>query len=131
MKEFAIRLTKGADLKESIENICKNNCIDTAIICSGVGCISSLNLRMAKAKSYLEVNDDFEIVSLTGTISKGKAHIHMAVSNELGECFGGHLQKGCLINTTCELVLGILEDYESIRTFDAQTGYDEIEFRKK
>lgn len=129
MKEYAIRLHKGDDLKENIENICAN--IQSAVVLCAVGCISHLHLRMAKAVNYLDTENDYEILSLTGTISNGKAHLHMAVSDENGNCVGGHLEKGCIINTTCELILGILEEYESNRVFDPATGYSEIEFRKK
>lgn len=131
MKEFAIRLERGADLKASIEEICKKNAINTAIVLSGVGCLSRAKFRLAKAINSLEVEEDFEIVSLNGTVSNGDAHIHIALSDEIGNCIGGHLLEGCVINTTCELVLGILEEYESNREFDENTGYDEIVFRKK
>lgn len=131
MKEFAIRLVRGADLKASIEKECIGNNINTAIVLSGVGCVSKAKFRLAKAINSLEVDEDFEIVSLNGTISNGQAHIHIALSDEIGNVIGGHLLEGCIINTTCELVLGVLEEYESIREFDDNTGYDEIVFRKK
>ena len=131
MKEFAIRLVRGADLKASIEKECIDNNINTAIVLSGVGCVSKAKFRLAKAINSLEVDEDFEIVSLNGTISNGQAHIHIALSDEIGNVIGGHLLEGCIINTTCELVLGVLEEYESIREFDDNTGYDEIVFRKK
>ena len=131
MFEFAFRLQKGADLKESIENICLENNFNTAIVLSSVGCLYEANFRLAKAVDYYSAKQDFEILCLNGTISKGKAHLHIALADEKGNVVGGHLQKGCLINTTCELVLAVLEEYESSRTFDEKTGYDEIIFKKK
>ena len=128
MKELAFRLEKGDDLRASIEERCKD-C--TAIVLSGVGCVYEARLRMAKAESYYEKKDDFEIVSLTGTVSHGNAHIHMSMSNEKGKTKGGHLEYGCLINTTCEIVMGVLEEYDSVREFDENTGYDEIRFIKR
>lgn len=131
MKELAFRLEKGADLKRSIEEKCKQLNVDTAIVLSGVGCVYHARIRLAKAIDYFETECDYEIVSLTGTVSKGNSHIHISLSDEKGVCVGGHLEYGCLINTTCELVLGVLEDYESDRPFDENTGYDEIVFIKK
>ena len=131
MKEYACRLLRGSDLKDSIEKICKDNDFNTAVVLSGVGCLSKAKMRLAKAIDYLEVEEDFEIVSLNGTISNGEAHIHIALSDEIGNVIGGHLCIGCIVNTTCELVLGILDEYESKREFDENTGYDEIVFRKK
>ena len=131
MKELAVRLKKGEDLKLSIEALCKENKADTAVVLSGVGCLYKARIRMAKAESFFEADDDFEIVSLTGTVSKGKAHIHISLSDSKGRLVGGHLSEGCLINTTCELVLGVLEEYKSQRVFDEKTGYDEIIFEKE
>ena len=33
---------------------------------------------------------------------------------------------GCMINTTCELVIGELRDYVYDVEFDEETGYDEL-----
>ena len=128
MKELAFRLTYGDDLRKCIEDRCKN--VDTAVVLSGVGCVYQAKFRLAKAIGYFEKVEDYEIVSLTGTISKGEAHIHISLSDEQGKVIGGHLEEGCLINTTCEVVLGVLEEYESTRKFDKNTGYEEIEFKK-
>lgn len=131
MKEYAIRLEKGADLKASIEDICKKNGFNTAIVLSAVGCVYEAKFRRAKATSYFEKVEDYEIVSITGTVCNGKAHVHIGLAEDSGDVVGGHLEYGCHINTTCELVLGILEEYESERIFDDNTGYDEIVFKKK
>lgn len=128
MKEYAVRLKSGNDLKKEIEKACNNS---TGVILSGVGCLRNLNIRLAGGKDYLSKKDDFEIVSLIGTISNGKAHVHICASDNKGNCLGGHLEYDSIVNTTCELVIGILQDYESIREFDDTTGYKEIEFRKK
>lgn len=130
MKELAFRLKRGDDLRSSLEKICIDKNIDTAIVLSGVGCLYHVFIRLADAQKYLELERDHEIVSLIGTISKGKAHIHIALSDDEGKCIGGHLEKGSLINTTCEIVLGILEEYESQREYDENTGYDEIVFKE-
>ena len=129
MKELAFRLRRGDDLKVEIINHCKD--VDTAVILSAVGCVKHVKIRLAKAVDYLEKDDDYEIISLTGTVSKGKAHLHIGLSDDAGNCIGGHLLEGTIINTTCELVLGVLEEYESKREFDEETGYDEIVFTGK
>lgn len=129
MKELAFRLKKGDDLRACIEEKCKN--INTAVIISGVGCLYHARIRLAKAKEYIDTENDYEIVSLMGTISCGKAHIHISLSDDKGNVVGGHLEEGCLVNTTCEIVLGVLEEYESHRNFDPTTGYSEIGFNRK
>ena len=128
MKECAFRLRKGNDLRAEIEAYGKDS---TAVVLSAVGCLSSLSVRLAGAEESLLRQEDYEIVSLTGTISHGRAHLHISVSDRQGKVFGGHLKYGCIVNTTCETVLGILEDYDSVRSYDESTGYDEICFTEK
>ena len=43
---------------------------------------------------------------------------------------GGHLMPGCIINTTCELVLARLDGWLFGVEQDAQTGYDELVFHR-
>ena len=131
MKEFAIRLKNGDDLKKKLEEICLENHFNTAIVLSAVGSLKKAHIRLAGAKSEIESEEDFEIVSLNGTISNGKAHLHISLSDEISNCIGGHLKEGSLINTTCEIVLGILEEYTSQRSYDETTGYEEIYFKKE
>lgn len=128
MKEFAIRLHKGDDLKRSICELCLDK---TGVVLSAVGCLSNLKVRLAGGKDFFEKQADYEIVSLMGTITNGKAHIHGSFSDADGKVIGGHLCEGSIINTTCELVLGILDEYDSSRLYDDKTGYNEIVFRRK
>ena len=131
MKEYATRLIKGNDIKEEISKICLANHFDTAVVLSAVGSVDKAKIRLAKAINYLEVEEDFEVVSLIGTVSNGKCHLHISLADEIGNVIGGHLCEGTIVNTTLELVLGVLEDYESSREFDDSTDFNEIVFRKK
>ena len=131
MKEHAFRLTKGSDLKILIEKYCIEHQISAAVVLSLVGCVDQAHLRMAGGKISKKWNKDFEIVVCTGTVSSGKAHLHAVLSDIDAICYGGHLQEGCLVNTTCEVVLGELESYEFTREEDESTGYREIVIRNK
>jgi predicted DNA-binding protein with PD1-like motif len=43
-----------------------------------------------------------------------------------GACVGGHLVRGCIVNTTAELVIGDLPEVEFHRRLDPATGYREL-----
>ena len=64
MKEHALRLTKGQDLKIEIINYCKEHNIDTAVVLSSVGCIYQYRMRMAGGKEVKEGQGEYEIISL-------------------------------------------------------------------
>lgn len=119
------RLTEGKDLKNEIESYVINNKI-SGVVLSAVGSFSKLRIRLAGAKKILEKEGDFEIVSITGTLSEDGVHIHISVSDEQGTTIGGHLKDGCIINTTAEIVLNIFDDVHFKREFDKETGYEEL-----
>lgn len=125
-----IRLTRGCDLKNEIINYCKNNNVNAGVILSAVGSISHLHIRLAEAKEYIDRDESYEIVSITGTVSKEDVHIHISVSDNTGNTIGGHLKNGTIIDTTCELVIYELTDYIFTREFDEETGYDELAINK-
>lgn len=126
MKAHSIRLTYGMDLKEEIEKYTAEKNIKAGCILSAVGCLNKLVLRTAGAKSIETIEDDFEIVSATGTISKDGCHIHISVSDNKLKTYGGHLKKGCRVNTTVELVLLELDSIVFSREMDEKTGYKEL-----
>ena len=131
MKSHAIRLTYGDDLKKEIEKYTIENNIKAGCILSAVGCLNKLVLRTAGAKSVEEITDDFEIVSATGTISPDGCHIHISVSDDKLQTFGGHLKNGCIVNTTVELILLELDEYSFTREMDEETGYKELVIKRR
>ena len=64
-------------------------------------------------------------------VSQSRCHLHIALSKEDLSTVGGHLVEGCIVNTTCELVLGLLDGWRFGTEQDAQTGYDEIVFQRE
>ena len=130
MKTICKRLRRGEDLLLSIRKIAREHHISAAVVLSAVGCISQGRVRDASGVTIREIHDHCEILSLNGTVSQNRTHLHIALSNEDLSTVGGHLYEGCIINTTCELVLGILDGWSIHTKFDEETGYNELIFRE-
>ena len=126
-----IRLKRGEDLLDSIKQLCKEKDIKAGVVLSGVGCISSGRVRDASGVRIREIAAHCEIVSLNGTVSAVRCHIHIALSKEDLTTIGGHLCSGCIVNTTCELVIGELPGVAYDEEADSETGYDELIFLQK
>ena len=131
MKEYAIRLREGQDLKQAVIDFAKKENIRCGVVVSSVGCLKNYRLRNAGATAIKEKVDHFEIISLNGTIASGKVHLHMSVSDKDMHVYGGHLVDGNIVNTTVELVILELEEYIAKREYDSSTQYDEIVFERK
>ena len=131
LKCHCVRLRRGDDLMLSIKELCREKHIAAGVVLSAVGCISKGRVRDASGVTIREIPDHCEIVSLDGTVSERRCHLHISLSREDLSTIGGHLCPGCIINTTCELVItelpGVRIDVEE----DPETGYDELIFQEK
>ena len=130
LKCHCVRLRRGDDLMLSIQEICREKHIAAGVVLSAVGCISKGRVRDASGVTIREIADHCEIVSLNGTVGEARCHLHIALSKEDLSTIGGHLCPGCIINTTCELIIGELENCVYDVEFDEETGYDELIFRR-
>ena len=130
MKLHCIRLKRGEDLMESIRMLCREKNIAAGVVLSGVGCILKGRVRDASGVTIRDIQENCEIVSLNGTVSAQRCHIHIALSKEDMSTIGGHLCVGCIVNTTCELVIGELPGIAYGVEEDPETGYDELIFEK-
>ena len=124
----SVRLRRGDDLLLSIKELAAEKNIQAGIVLSAVGCISRGRIRDASGVTIREIHDHCEIVSLNGTVSARRCHLHIALSKEDLSTIGGHLCPGCIINTTCELVIAELPGVAIDVEHDPETGYDELIF---
>ena len=131
MKTYAVRLRRGSDLLRSVEAFCAEHAIKAGVLLSGVGCVTKARVRDASGVTIRNIDEPMEIVSLMGTVSEKRCHLHIAFSKEDLSVVGGHLVEGCIINTTCELVIGEQEEYVYDVEFDEETGYDELIVRRR
>ena len=128
MKTHSVRLRRGSDLLRSIESLAQEKKIKAGVVLSGVGCVTKARIRDASGVTIRDINVPCEIVSLDGTVSEKRCHLHLSLAREDLSVIGGHLVEGCIINTTCELVIGELSDVAIDVAFDPETGYDELIF---
>ena len=120
------RLTRGADLLNEIKTFCEENGIVAGVILSSVGCVSCAKIRVAGGKDIVEKNEPLEIISLNGTVSCERTHLHVAFSKTDLSVVGGHLVDGCVVNTTAEIVIMEIERVKFRKEFDPNTGYNEL-----
>lgn len=130
MRTVCRRLHRGDDLLQSIRSLAAEYAVEAGVVLSGVGCVSRGVVRDASGVRLRAVDEPCEIVSLNGTVSQTRCHLHIALSKEDLSTVGGHLVEGCIVNTTCELVIGILDGWRYGVEQDNETGYDELVFEE-
>jgi predicted DNA-binding protein with PD1-like motif len=126
MRNYTFRLKPGQDLYNSIEMFVRERDIGAGCVLSGVGSLNHVALRFANQDFYSEYDGFYEIVSITGTVSLHGSHLHISISDGNGKTYGGHLESGCRIYTTAEIVLAAFEDVVYKREFAEDSGYEEL-----
>ena len=126
MKTHVFRLRRGSDLLKALQEYARTRRIAAGTVVSGVGCVTRARVRDASGVTVRELNEPLEIVSLMGTLSTARTHLHIALAREDMTVLGGHLMEGCIVNTTAEVVLLELDGVRFGAEWDGETGYDEL-----
>lgn len=131
MKIHVFRLRRGSDLKKEIIKYSRHNKIEAGCILTCVGCLKRATIRMPVTETTRDYEEQTEIVSMVGTISRNDVHLHLSIANKEGSVVGGHMKDNCIVDTTAEVVIGEFEDYSFTTAPDKETGYDELVIKKK
>lgn len=123
---YAFRCSPGQDLMGEIQSVVQRLKIEAGWIITCVGSLTDIHLRFANGTTGTKRTGHFEIVSLAGTVGRQGCHLHMSVSNELGEVMGGHVLMENWIYTTAEIVIGYNRNLVFLREKDEKTGWKEL-----
>lgn len=126
MKVHAVRLLPGDDLVQALRESAASLNLRAACVVTCVGSLSRVTLRPAGKKEPFQASGDFEILSLSGTLSQHGHHLHLGVADADCHATGGHALAGCTVRTTAEVVLGELQHTVFRREQDARTGFKEL-----
>ena len=130
---YVMRLDPGDEIVEKVLWLAAVEQIKLAPV-TGVGAVANVTLGIfspdTKQFKANMCHADFEIVSLTGTITSQRgrpyAHLHMAVSDLAARCFGGHLNRA-VVSATAEIVIQVLPG-EIDRQPDTKIGLNLMDF---
>ena len=132
-KTIIARIDRGEEVLTQLKAIALKEDIKLASV-RALGATDDFTVGVFKVdeKKYYanHFTGDFEIVSLTGTIStmNGEyyAHLHMSAGDEQGRVFGGHLNEA-IISATCEMVIEVI-DGQVDRLRDESVGLNLFHF---
>lgn len=127
MNTRPLRLAPGDDLRAALAR----HAGAAAFVLSGIGSLREARLRFAGRDAPWHRVGDLEILTLSGTLGAGGPHLHASVADAEGRVFGGHVAPGCIVRTTAEILLAVLDDVRFTREPDAATGYAELVIRPR
>ncbi len=131
--QIVVRMDRGEDILEQLEILANKESIRLASV-QALGAVDDFTVGVFRtAKKQYESNrfhGNFEIVSLTGTISTMNgayyAHLHMSAGNEQGTVYGGHLNRAH-VSATCEMIITLIDGVVE-RQFSEEIGLNLFRF---
>jgi len=126
MKTLPLRLSPGDDLRDALAAAVTAAGVEAAFVLAGIGSLREVRLRLAGRDALHHAVGDLEILTLSGTLGAGGAHLHASLADADGRVLGGHVAPGCIVRTTAEVLLALLDDVRFTRESDAVTGYAEL-----
>ena len=127
------RIDRGEEILEQLQKIAQAENLRLAQI-SALGAVGDFTVGVFHtAEKQYHANrftGDWEIVSLTGSISQMKGeyyvHLHMSAGGTDGSVVGGHLNSAT-VSATCEMFITVLDGTVE-RRFDSEVGLNLFEF---
>lgn len=124
-----VRLPPGADLRRALEGVLAEHGAEAGFVLAGIGSLRPALIRLAGAEEPMCLDEDLEVLTLSGSLAPAGSHPHLSVSRGDGRVLGGHVAYGCTVRTTAEVLLAILPQWRFSREHDVRTGYDELVVR--
>ncbi|MCP9838089.1 DUF296 domain-containing protein [Cyanobium sp. N.Huapi 1H5] len=121
-----LRLPPGVDLRSELERLARADPQCCGFIVCGIGSLEDPVLRFADQERGVVLAGPQEVITLSGSLSRDGAHLHLVVADAEGHTLGGHLCHGSRVRTTMELLLVCPEGWELGRRRDAATGHLEL-----
>ena len=131
MKTLPLRLFPGDDLRAALDAALARSGAQAAFVVAGIGSLREARLRLAGRDAPERLAGDLEILTLAGTLGPDGSHLHASLAGADGRVLGGHVAPGCIVRTTAEILLALLDHVRFARETDAATGYAELAIRPR
>ncbi len=119
-----LKLNTGDDLLNSLQAFAiKEN--KSGYILSVVGNLTKAIFQCPGKKTSTIIQNNLEIISLNGTLSPNKCHLHISLSDGQCNVWAGHLKEGTIILKECDMLIGFID--ENVRKSDSITNKKLIE----
>jgi len=130
--KYFIRIDRGEEIVSNLTEFCKERSIKLGRI-SAIGAVNEATIGifdpLKKEYNSVELKGTFEILSIMGNITSNNdqpyLHMHITLSDNEYNAFGGHLNKA-IVSATCEVIIDKFEGKLN-RYFDEKTGLNLVE----
>lgn len=108
---YRVLLDRDALLLESVVDVVRQKGIQDGHVLISAGSVQECTYHYVTSTAtkpkdeYKKVKGPFEILNAGGIIANGEPHIHITLSAQDKNAFGGHLEKGCRVLYLSEITI--------------------------
>lgn len=122
------RFFPNENVFEQLKNLCQKHNLRTGVVVSGIGQLGLVELGFFKEKGNYapeKLESPMEVLNISGIISKNETsefdfHLHISLSNENKNVFGGHFIDG-IVSVTLEVII-LKTEIPIKRKIEEETG---------
>ena len=128
MHAVPLELAPGSDLRRSLEDFAVARAA-SGFVLGVVGDLAQAAFQCPGQPQPTLIQGDLEIITLNGTFSPQGVHLHLSLSDDTCQVWGGHLEHGTLVRKGAQLLVGVFSapDSASQTTAGAQAIPHEVE----
>ena len=126
MHVLPLRLAPRQDLRAALEALLGVHGAMAGFVLQAIGSLSVARIRFAGLAQATELRGDMEILTLAGSLAPDGAHLHISVADAQGKVTGGHVEHGCIVRTTAEILVALLPEHQFSRVLDPASGFREL-----
>ncbi len=109
MEHSFFKLSSGADVLNSLNEL-QINSNSTSFLLSAVGDLTQVSFKCPLNENRITFEKKLEIISLSGYLTSKGSHIHISVSDENCNVFGGHLLSGTIVLKSLDILFGVINN---------------------
>ena len=99
------KFSSGSDLFNSLNDL-QIHSNSTSFLISAVGDLSKISFKCPLNKKNIIIEKKLELITLSGYLTSKGSHLHISVSDENCNVFGGHLLSGTIVLKSFDILIG-------------------------
>ena len=107
MEHYFYNFSKGLDVYYSLNELNKYH-NSTSFLISAVGDLSKVSFKCPLDNKPVIFEKKLEIITLSGYLRSSESHLHISVSDENCNVFGGHLLPGTIVLKSLDVLIGVI-----------------------
>lgn len=126
MHAVPLQLAPGSDLRRSLEDFAVARAA-SGFVLGVVGDLSVATFQCPGQPEPAVIRGDLEIITLNGTVSPEGVHLHLSLSDDSCQVWGGHLEVGTVVRKGLHVLVGVFAGSEPAPPSPAAAASHQVE----